>query len=135
MLNLNHKSATQDITNFLSQKEEILFAYIFGSLLESKAPRDIDVAVYIDKDKTRDDLFDYEITLGAELEKNIKTDKPIDLIILNNAPKLFANKIYARGLCIFSKDDKLRTDIIEDCANFMFQNHFFSTQSLKELIN
>ncbi len=38
-----------NIEIFLEKRREIQFAYLFGSFLDGKAFRDIDLAIYIDK--------------------------------------------------------------------------------------
>ena len=57
----NIKSIEKTIVKYLRGKEEILFAYIFGSLARKTSNRlsDIDIAIYIDDKKIDNSKFRY----------------------------------------------------------------------------
>ncbi len=127
------KEIIKEIKKNLAQEKNIVFAYIFGSFLDPYNFRDIDIGIYLfkaDKDKT----FDYEVEFSDKIAKAIKF--PFDLIdikILNFTPLLVLNNIFRQGKLLFSKDDKLLTDLIEQSSLQTALNEHISIQSLREL--
>ncbi|MFW5790976.1 MAG: type VII toxin-antitoxin system MntA family adenylyltransferase antitoxin [Bacillota bacterium] len=96
----------------LYQKEEIIFAYIYGSVARNQdtSRSDIDLAVYIDEDKKPEaGPFGYRSELITELQPLAGND--IDLIILNEASNLLAYNVFKEGKLLFNKDPELRTEI------------------------
>ena len=98
------------IIEYLDKKEEILFAYIFGSFINKDDYHDIDVAVYLnenfDKNDTKKFPYGYESYMISEL--NLLTRKNIDFIVMNNANIIIQKKIITQGKLIFSKDERKR---------------------------
>ena len=98
------------IIEYLDKKEEILFAYIFGSFINKDDYHDIDVAVYLnenfDKNNTEKFPYGYESYMISEL--NLLTRKNIDFIVMNNANIIIQKKIITQGKLIFSKDERKR---------------------------
>ncbi len=87
------------IKEFLSWRDEIVLAVIFGSFLSEEVFRDIDIAVYV-KPVVRDYL-DYKFTLEEELT-NI-TGYPVDVKILNEAPPVFTKNVLTTGRVLVEK--------------------------------
>ena len=73
-------------TAVLKRRNEIEFAYLHGSFLEGDF-RDIDLAIYLNKLKTKKDALEYELALERELENIVNI--PVDVRVLNNAPLSF----------------------------------------------
>ncbi|KUG18975.1 hypothetical protein ASZ90_011314 [hydrocarbon metagenome] len=92
----------------LQKREEILFAYVYGSFLDG-AFRDIDIGVFLrdDSSKTADPLR-YETTLEQELEESVGV--PIDVRVLNAAPLPFAYSVLRTGEVLVSRDERARCD-------------------------
>jgi predicted nucleotidyltransferase len=101
-------------SNFLSDKNEISFAYIFGSFNSSMKYNDIDIAVYIKPDFEYKDLnlfpFGYASELTGNLNLILKTDK-IDLVILNDSNLLLSEQVYNTGKLLFERDRFFRVKI------------------------
>jgi len=100
------------LKDHLYQKEEIIFAYIYGSVARDQATRlsDIDLAVYIDEDKKpAAGPFGYRSDLITELQPLAGND--VDLIILNEAPNLLAYNVFKEGKLLFNKDPDIRTKV------------------------
>ncbi len=87
LISMNKDDILKNIKKFLDTKEEILFAYIFGSFVEKNNFNDIDIAIFIsdkylngktirDKDNNIKFLTEYEIKMEIELENYIHI--PID---------------------------------------------------------
>jgi predicted nucleotidyltransferase len=103
------RSAIRDqIAAELSQYPDVLFAYVYGSFVESEAFHDVDIGVYLPTGQTNGDI-------AADLSQHLsgKVKLPVDVRILNVAPVSFRFHVL-RGKCLVSRDDDLRTDIMED---------------------
>ena len=107
------KEAQQEkLKDHLYQKDEIIFAYIYGSVARNQDTRlsDIDLAIYIDEDKKpAAGPFGYRSDLITELQPLAGND--IDLIILNEASNLLAYQVFKEGRLLFNKDPDLRTKV------------------------
>ena len=98
---------TEVITKYLLNKEEIIFAYIFGSFEETENYNDIDIAIYLESEFEQPQ--GYDLRLAVELET--KLDKKIDIIIINQASPSLIFEI-SKGKLLFDKDENLRTDFL-----------------------
>lgn len=96
------------IQHHLSVREEIIFAYLFGSVLSSKKWNDVDVALYVDSSRVNN-TFQYVMQLGTELEKASRV--PIDLMLLNDSPDHLIHHV-SKGKLILNRDDDFRVDFI-----------------------
>jgi predicted nucleotidyltransferase len=105
-----HKIREQ-IEKEINSREEIIFAYIFGSFAEIErisSFNDIDIAIYVDDKNETNDVF-YEINLSNILEEIIKI--PIDIVRLNNASDVLIYRA-TQGILIKNIDDNLRINFI-----------------------
>jgi hypothetical protein len=100
------------IKKYLSKREEILFAYIFGSFVEKENYHDIDIAVYLKENFDKNDSnklpYGYESELISKLNSIVK--KKIDFVVLNNARLTFQKKVIEKNILLFSKDENRRLD-------------------------
>ena len=122
------------IKKILSADERIVFAYVFGSFLNSPNFRDIDVGIYLGN-IAKESVFDKEIEMAKKISE--ACGLPIDVIdakILNFAPSHFLNNVFKNGVVLFSKNEKLLSDLIEETSLNTVANEYFSYQSLKELV-
>lgn len=90
------------IKEYLNKREEVLFAYIFGSFVRSDEFSDIDIALYVDGERP----LKYEFEIEDDLEAMLKI--PIDVRVINNAPVSFSYGVLKDGLLI--KDNDIRSD-------------------------
>jgi len=94
----------EKLQEFFAKREEVEFAYLFGSYARGDfAPySDIDIALFLKKEHN---TFDTKLQIHHKLE--IFFQKDIDLIILNSAKNLFLlENILNEGIVIKdSKDD------------------------------
>lgn len=105
----------KEIEDIIQKKEEIIFAYLFGSLIDEEKFNDIDIGIYLNEDKTgKNDPF-YEIELSNQLEELIKI--PVDIIRLNSISDVSDAVVYraTQGILIKNIDDNLRTNFITTC--------------------
>lgn len=109
------EAVKRTLSQILFQKDEILFAYLCGSFLESETFHDIDVAVYLEESmKNKIDIVEYEIALSLFIERQLRA--PVDVRILNWAPLSFRYNA-SQGLLLLSKDESKREDFM--CATWM----------------
>jgi len=105
----------RDLSVFLSGKQEIIFAYLFGSCLRGKTggEHDIDIAVFFDPahfDRvSQAQTYGPEAQLVAEIIHLLKYNL-IDLVILNKVPPLLAYEVIHNGAMLFCKDQDLRIE-------------------------
>lgn len=121
------------LIGLLSEKlkliDDIVFAYVHGSFLERSIFRDVDVAIWI---KSLEKAFDYTVNLSARLE--VELGYPIDVHVLNEAPLPFKYHVFTRGKLLFSKDEELRTKIVDETLrkylDLRVQHMFYYHQGL-----
>jgi predicted nucleotidyltransferase len=99
----------------LLKKDEITFAYPHGSFLGGFLLNDIDIALYLDPKKIPPGKeSDYCELLSIELSGVIGF--VADVHIMNHAPVGFQHSVFKHGQLLFSKDDELRSDLIEETS-------------------
>lgn len=106
---MNKKEIIQIIRKKLSQKKEIIFAYIYGSFVEGASFRDIDVAIYVNPLMIKD-FLDYSIKLSFELERAIPA-YVFDVRVINNTNFNFIYHVI-QGRLIIDKNELLRINFI-----------------------
>ena len=128
------KEIIEQIRQLLFEQKEVMFAFVFGSFLDSLSFRDIDVGIYVDG-IAESQFFDLELRISEVISDRCKM--PFDIIdvkVLNTAPSYFLNSIFKRGKLLFSRDQQLLTDMIENSSLESIANENIASQSLKELI-
>jgi hypothetical protein len=126
-------SICQLAARLLAKRKEIIFAYAFGSFLEEAAFRDIDIGVYLQKDTIpREKALEYELSLGAELEREIHY--PVDIKVLNYAPVTLCHSV-TRGKVLFSRDNEVRYEWVEKTWDVYLDMQYFLRNSLRDLLS
>jgi len=79
----NLKYNLAGVKNYLKSRDDVLFAYLFGSLSKGRPSplSDVDVAVFL----REGDLSEKRLEILGHLMKILKTDE-VDLVILNTPP-------------------------------------------------
>lgn len=107
MIEKNKTEIIDKLTEILSERDEIIFAYLFGSINKRDFFRDIDVAIFISAEKLSEENFSkdygYITEVLAELNTALNTDK-IDLILLNTANLLMFKQIIYTGKLLVDKN-------------------------------
>lgn len=89
---------------------DLVSAHLFGSLAEGREHResDVDVAVLLRHAAypSAKDRFDVRVRLAAELPGALD-QRPVDVVILNDAPPLLGRRILATGRLILCNDAEL----------------------------
>lgn len=131
---LQRKKITEAIKEVLLKENNIVFAFIFGSFTNAPSFRDIDIAIYV-KNMRKNEAFDYECELSQKISQVCGLSFDIfDCKVLNYAPSSFLTSVFRDGTLLFSRDDQLLTDMIENTSLDALANEYISFVSLKELI-
>ena len=95
------------IRQTLSEHDEIVAAYIFGSYARgrARADSDIDIGILLKDDTGGSGI--YPARLAGELKDACKTGHDIDVRILNRGSLRFLHQVL-KGKLIFSRDDSKR---------------------------
>jgi predicted nucleotidyltransferase len=108
---INFGRTVQKLKDFLSERDEVVFAYIHGSFVQGEEFQDVDVAVFVADGAPRStDDIEYEISLSLRLEKELGL--PVDVKILNNAPLAFRYHA-SRGTLLLTRDESVREDFLD----------------------
>lgn len=89
----------------LTDRDEVLFALVFGSFLDAHVFHDLDLAVYV---RGLQDVLDsavYAEKLSAELTKILSL--PVDVVVLNHAP-MWLRLRALKGVVVVDRDPLLR---------------------------
>jgi predicted nucleotidyltransferase len=96
------------ITAYLAELEKLVAAYLFGSLAEDldHGLSDVDVALLLPHNIDRTSAFDIRLQVGATLEELCQ--RPVDVVVLNDAPPLLRFRIIQRGQVLLENDHTAR---------------------------
>ncbi len=95
------------LADFIKGRQEISFAYIYGSFAEGLPFHDIDLGIYVAGIKEE------EVTMYAlELAQDISRMEhiPVDIRVLNYAPVLFLYHVF-KGHLVFERNEDIRIDL------------------------
>lgn len=129
----SRKKVFNVLKNVLSKKNEILFAYLHGSFLDGFLFNDIDIAVYLDeKGIGRKKESGYCEQLSLQLSELIGFI--VDVHIMNQAPVGFQHSVFKHGQLLFSKDEELRSDLIEETSLEYMDFFELSMQYIRDIV-
>lgn len=100
----------EDIREVLRKRDEVLLAYLYGSIVRGheRKESDIDVGLLLRGDFTPDAL--YPARIGGEIEKKIGTKRNVDVRILNDRSPRFLYQVLKEGRVVLSKDERERVE-------------------------
>lgn len=124
----------QSLRAVLLAEEEISFAFLHGSFLDSPSlAHDIDVAVYIDMNRVHgQDLFDYTMRMSIDLTRQM--GREIDVQTLNYAALGFKHSVFKYGHLLFSRDGDLMSEVIEQAVREYIDFYELSLDYLRDVI-
>jgi predicted nucleotidyltransferase len=98
------------LVNRLAAQPDVLAAYLFGSYVTDKAhpESDVDVAVLLSGTDEME-RFERRLRLIGEAEEALDR-RPVDLVVLNDAPPLLAHQVLRHGRLIFERDRAARVE-------------------------
>jgi len=125
----DRQAAIKKIRAFLETRQEIRFAYLFGSFLDEEHFRDIDLGIYIDETSpvTKDKFYDME--LSTEIEEIVGF--PVDIVILNHAHTAIVYNA-SKGMLLKNSDDDLRVDFITLNWNLYWDYTYMLREHMEE---
>ena len=126
---LNVSEVKEKLRRALEKHHEVVFAYLHGSILETEHPRDIDVALYVER---VEDPLKYELSIAVELERCL--GKEIDVRILNDAPPAFRYRVVSRGDVILSRDEEKRLSFVERTVEEYLDFEPIERSAMRELL-
>jgi len=97
------------LRDFLRSRDEVVFAYVFGSFLEEETFHDIDIGIYL-SEIPQEESTQYGLALSQTLSSNLRI--PVDARVLNFAPVSFLYHVI-RGKLIIERDEELSTTLAE----------------------
>ncbi len=120
----------------LGKKEEIIFAYLFGSRAKENYGKlsDVDIAIYLNREKMpKSSAYGYISELIVELEEAL--GEKVDVIILNESSLFLCYNVIKEGIIIMCRSEEERAlfhfCVVRDYLDF---KPFIETQNyyLKE---
>ncbi|HHY37935.1 MAG TPA: nucleotidyltransferase domain-containing protein [Clostridia bacterium] len=110
---------------------EVLFAYLYGSFSEGLPFSDIDVGVYLDRERlSANEVLQYELEKGMDIELPIGL--PVDLKVLNYAPLPLRYHI-TQGQLLFSRDEPARYAFLEATWRDYFDYYPMARQFFRDI--
>ncbi len=98
-----------DLQDFLRGRDEVVFAYIFGSFVEEETFHDIDLGIYL-SELIPHRHTSYGLALSQALSNRLRI--PVDVRILNSAPASFLYHVI-RGKLLIERDEEVSARIAE----------------------
>ena len=137
------ESVKQKLASFFARREEVAFAYLFGSCARERVTSlsDIDVAVFVIEKLIRESRYPYGYAshLTSELMSALQTNR-VDLVILNEAPPALKYNIFTHGTPIFCRDRELERQVYvnafhhyQDTAPLRQTQHHYFVRYLRNL--
>lgn len=119
-------------TAILQTREDILFAYIFGSFTTSGEFSDIDIGVFT----TVKDLKSF-LNMELEMERELGDvlNMPVDVRIINSAPLSFVYNVLKSGIVILDNDKSMRADFEGLIYKKYFDYKHLRDEYLREILN
>jgi hypothetical protein len=102
-------SLVERLREALIKREEIMFAYLFGSHARGTANKlsDVDVAVFLDELRLPPvGHYGYKSELLVAMRQELR--EPLDFVILNEAPLPLRFRVLRDGKLLFCRDTRVR---------------------------
>lgn len=120
------------ISDILKTKDDLIFAYIFGSFVLEDLFKDIDIGIFISSRRVASPLK-LELEMEGELEDAIHI--PVDVRIINNAPLSFVYNVLKGGILIVDNNQSIRSDFAGLIYKKYFDFRHLRNEYLREIIN
>lgn len=97
------------IAELLKDREEVIFAYTYGSFPEGAPFHDIDLGVFTSGISEKD-AINYMLDLAQRLSEEVRM--PLDVRVLNFAPVTFLYHVI-QGDLVLDSDEEIRSRFVE----------------------
>ena len=124
----NKEQVVKRLSELLEGRDDVLFAYIFGSFASRDSFADIDVGIL---------RVPSPLKLELELEEELGTAVhiPTDVRVVNSAPLTFVYNVLKSGFIIVDKDKSLRADFEGLTYKKYFDFSYLRREYLREIIH
>lgn len=111
-----------------SNRGEVCFGFLFGSYAVGRAGKNSDIDIGVFLQPYDDNSFRYKMEETPHLQELFR--KPVDLIIMNEAPPLLVHEIFKHGISFLDRRHELLVDFrVANFYKYLDQryiiNHFF----------
>lgn len=129
------------IRAFLDRHEEIIFALLYGSLINPVIPGkygDIDLALFIKQDHLNIPAYVFESHIETEVYHLLSSRGlnfiPTEALVINHAPYSFLSKLFKGEYILLKGDEGTLTDFIEEVGGRAMDNYHLRSESLREVV-
>lgn len=109
---MNHQDLdlVEALKSVISEHEEVIAAYLYGSAVRGgmRADSDIDVGILLADDVAPD--YRYVVRMAGEIRSRCRLERDVDLRILNRRPIRFLNQVLRYGELVYVRDEKKRVE-------------------------
>lgn len=117
---------TDALRVYFAGREDVVAAYLFGSVARrtARATSDVDVGVVLAAGTPRDlDAYDAVLVIQADLEERL--DRAVDVVAMNGAPVDLVHRILRDGVVVHEGDHRRRM-----LFELQARNEFFDLQPI-----
>ena len=106
-LNENREVLCARVATILSQRPEVLDAYLFGSVArgDTHGESDVDVAVWIDESVDCEEGYGLDSDLAADLMAGLHRND-VDVVLLNSVGPVLYHRVLRDGVRVLSRDSR-----------------------------
>ena len=117
------------LRGYFEEREEVVVAYLFGSVAGGRANKlsDVDVAILVDESLIRPVRYGYRADILTDLMGRVHTDG-VDLVILNKVSPLLAHEVVRNGELIFCRNRDRRVAFETDAFR-----RYVDTEPLRQI--
>jgi len=124
MVQVNHQNSDliESLKSVISEHEEVIAAYLYGSAAQGimRVDGDIDGGILLADDFAPD--YQYGVRMADEIQSRLCLTRVVDLRVLNRRPVRFLNQVLRYGILVFVRDEKKRvefeTGVLKDYLDF-----------------
>jgi uncharacterized protein len=95
---ISKEKIIEELTKTLKGDSNVLFAFLYGSILDKEKFRDVDVGIYFGKVPEGMDFLVYTVNLTDRINYDV------DVIVLNKASAFMRNRVLRDGMQLFISD-------------------------------
>ena len=128
----NKEQVVKRLSELLEDRNDVLFAYIFGSFASRDSFGDIDIGIFVNEGRVPSFL---KLELEFEEELGTAVHIPIDVRVVNSAPLSFVYNVLKNGFTIVDKDKTLRADFEGLIYKKYFDFSYLRREYLREIIH
>lgn len=108
----DRKVLLKEISGILKGREEIRYAYVFGSFVHESFFRDVDLAVRTFPETLPEVSFAYEDALAQFIIEQTSIPYPVDVRLINQVPISFEYKVF-QGILLVDRTPEARVARVE----------------------